>query len=370
MSEIISIINFGPIRKIEMPIRKINVLIGDQGTGKSTVAKVIALFKDWSFLCVLDKNTFNHFNLLDYFNSDSEIRYANALYEVYYKDGKFSINFKNAEIERIYLSLQKEHNKLINGDAEQNFTLFNSLKNSFESKLGTYLYFPAERVVLTTTKDNIELLGSISDHSQYLRNFVLNYNIHKEKHENIFIPELDINFYYQSGKETLKTKNDKEIQIYEAATGIQSILPIVVIFEHQTKFNSTKGIYIIEEPEMNLFPEKQNALINYIVGKINSLDDGLFLTTHSPYILSSLNNLLYSYKIGKNNELAVNNIINQKYWIDTENISAFILNDQGFAEDLMDYEIGQLMAEKIDEVSQVINNKFDQLLKIEFATNE
>ncbi|MEO7801731.1 MAG: AAA family ATPase, partial [Ginsengibacter sp.] len=41
MKEKLIIKNFGPIKSVEIELRMFNVLIGDQGTGKSTIAKVL-----------------------------------------------------------------------------------------------------------------------------------------------------------------------------------------------------------------------------------------------------------------------------------------------------------------------------------------
>ena len=38
--------NFGPIREVDIDLKKINVFIGPQGSGKSTIAKIIS-FCSW-----------------------------------------------------------------------------------------------------------------------------------------------------------------------------------------------------------------------------------------------------------------------------------------------------------------------------------
>ncbi|MDZ7934261.1 MAG: AAA family ATPase [Emticicia sp.] len=51
MAEKLIVKNFGPIRDAELDIKKTTVLIGPQGSGKSTIAKLAAIFGD--------KNAFN-----------------------------------------------------------------------------------------------------------------------------------------------------------------------------------------------------------------------------------------------------------------------------------------------------------------------
>ena len=44
--------NFGPVTSLDIKLKKINVFIGEQGVGKSSVAKVLSCMRD-VFLCSL-----------------------------------------------------------------------------------------------------------------------------------------------------------------------------------------------------------------------------------------------------------------------------------------------------------------------------
>ena len=51
--------NFGPLKDIDIEVREMVCLIGKQASGKSTLAKLIAIFEDENFI----KNTYsNHKN--------------------------------------------------------------------------------------------------------------------------------------------------------------------------------------------------------------------------------------------------------------------------------------------------------------------
>ena len=56
---------------------------------------------------------------------------------------------------------------------------------------------------------------------------------------------------------------------------------------------------IIEEPELNLFPETQAQLLCYLLQKINNpaYQHQLILTTHSPYVLYALNNCILASEV-------------------------------------------------------------------------
>ena len=50
MEEVLEIENFGPISKAKINLKKYIVLIGPQSSGKSTIAKLIALFNNQTLL--------------------------------------------------------------------------------------------------------------------------------------------------------------------------------------------------------------------------------------------------------------------------------------------------------------------------------
>lgn len=124
---------------------------------------------------------------------------------------------------------------------------------------------------------------------------------------------------------------------------------------------------IVEEPEAHLFPEAQMATIQLLVLMLNSSPSGnLILTTHSPYTLTVINNLIYAAKVGKSYPNEINKIISKDLWLPTENVSAYIL-ENGVAVNIIDEELGEIRAELIDKISQVINNQFEQILKYDDA---
>lgn len=53
-------------------------------------------------------------------------------------------------------------------------------------------------------------------------------------------------------------------------------------------------VNIVEEPEQNLYPNSQKALMECLVRSIQCPSNRLIFTTHSPYILGTVNNCLYA----------------------------------------------------------------------------
>ena len=164
----------------------------------------------------------------------------------------------------------------------------------------------------------------------------------------------------ESGKEYLQLEDGSLIPIENTSSGQQEVLRIVQ--EIYLSINEGKRRFrVIEEPEVHLYPKSQKELVEFLarLSKItsdNNADDKsskLLITTHSPYILASFNNLMYAAKVGIENEK-----INSILWIHQNQIRAYKL-EGGFAEDIIDYELGLIRNEEIDEASSIINEEFD-----------
>lgn len=130
-------------------------------------------------------------------------------------------------------------------------------------------------------------------------------------------------------------------------------------------YQGNKLLRIVEEPEAHLFPEAQKATIQLLVLMLNSSPSGhLILTTHSPYTLTVINNLIYAANVGAKHPKHVNDIIPKELWLPHENVSAYILQN-GEAINIIDPELGEIKAELIDEISGVLNKQYDQLLQLD-----
>ena len=111
----IKIKNFGPIREgfIEndgwMDVKKVTVLIGDQGSGKSTVAKLISLFT-WlekniirnsvsteQLNAVVFKNLCFQQELIEYFTPNTFLKFEGDSYDFEYIESEQSFVLKKNE---------------------------------------------------------------------------------------------------------------------------------------------------------------------------------------------------------------------------------------------------------------------------------
>ena len=130
-----------------------------------------------------------------------------------------------------------------------------------------------------------------------------------------------------------------------------------------------KKTFIVEEPELNLFPSIQKELVNYLAKEAKNFGNTILLTTHSPYILTSLNNLMFAYQTGQSNGEDIDKIIDKKYWVNPADVSAYMMFPNGECKSIIDRE-GLIKTEKIDNISQILNKEFNEMFDIELAVKK
>lgn len=121
---------------------------------------------------------------------------------------------------------------------------------------------------------------------------------------------------------------------------------------------------VIEEPEAHLFPEAQKEIVDLISLLANLNNNQIIITTHSPYILASINNLIFADKIGKLHKEKVDKKISKKFWIDKNKVGVYFI-DNGECEDIMEHELDMIKIEIIDSISRKINEDYDFLFDLE-----
>ena len=312
----IEIHNFGPIKEGYIKIKKVTVFMGNQGSGKSTAAKLISTFA-WieKFLFRFDATVkhpeeklqadFNKYleyhRIESYLKDDTKIVYYGDCYRIKYQNGKISVN-----------------------------------KNGDNYQLPKITYFPAERNFISSIKKSKESNG-FKLWSQSLQEFK---EIFQEAKENlksgdsINLPISGTSIEYNQLNDILYVKGDGyKIPLSDSASGFQSFVPMYVVAEYLSKItereqemgNSERELfiqqsaeilnnpnytqeqknillsriagginiqsvfYIIEEPEQNLFPSSQRNMLFELLRFNNASDkNSMIITTHSPYIIGNM----------------------------------------------------------------------------------
>ncbi len=128
--------------------------------------------------------------------------------------------------------------------------------------------------------------------------------------------------------------------------------------------NQADTFLVIEEPEAHLYPEAQYDIVKLISLFSHSADNQFIVTTHSPYILSSFNNLLFAGKLSKQDKEAVSATIPESLWIDYNALEAYFI-DQSQIRSIFDKDEHLIETHAIDSASVIINNEYEQLYNIE-----
>lgn len=138
------------------------------------------------------------------------------------------------------------------------------------------------------------------------------------------------------------------------------MLAFVVVLEKK------KTIIVIEEPEAHLFPMAQKDIMSLIALMVNTTDSKVIITTHSPYILTSANILLYSDWVEKDQKKGEKVIVAKNYRIAFDQFAAYKVGRfETSIQSLMDEESHMIDTNYIDEVSSVTNEELDRLLDME-----
>ena len=170
-------------------------------------------------------------------------------------------------------------------------------------------------------------------------------------------------YSYQNGIERINFAGG-ETAINFASSGQQEVVWILIIIVI-LMLNDRKVFMIIEEPEAHLFPVAQKQIIDLVSLFANHNKNQILLTTHSPYILSSFNNLLYAHKLGvEEDKKEVANIVDPHLWINPNRLDAYILED-GTTRTIVDREMGLIQSAEIDRASNIIIDTFNQLFDLE-----
>ena len=402
----IEIRNIGPLVETGIiPVSQVMLLIGEQSTGKSTFMKILC------FCCWLEKQVmiggdsivskythyyrfwnelkkFHHFN--DEFLSDSSyIKYDGSAIQIEMRGKK-----RNAKIVRKPKFAEIRHN----------------LKISF---------LPSERNLLSSIQ-NIENLYRSKD-VDMLFNYILEWGEARLQFgvanplDLVFVDKMKYHYDAKNGDVLTLADGHSKIKPYYASSGVQSALPIQVlatylagevgtsakispvdylkqldltdskidikvmtsVLKNIQNRSSYKSFHMfIEELEQNLFPKAQFELVKMLVGLLKKMEQKstgytstVFLTTHSPYVLTALNVMMLASAAYEMSPDKVNDLGLEDYVLPKRAYSAYCIKDGRF-ESIVDEEYGFIKGDFLDSVSELVDNYTFELNSIIYGNAE
>ncbi|MDX2253903.1 MAG: AAA family ATPase [Pseudanabaenaceae cyanobacterium bins.39] len=439
MTEKLIIKNFAGIKDLEIEVRRINILIGPQASGKSVCAKLLFYFKNfiWEIISVVENTqTKRHLDAIysktfeEYFppdswgNHDFIIRYeiSNAFMEISRKQdtrGKIVFTYSDffkKELISLRRLLKKIQESLSDSERNADFridrlyitkqtilrdSLVVSLSNSLcQEAAFTQLFIPAGRSFFANLQSNIfSFLSSNNALDPFLREFGSTYesiksarlnarlnaslrlrNRSEERKEvkdvqdeisRLIEKSLCGKHIHEKGKDFLEVADGRRVSISNSSSGQQETLPLTIMLAalpFLVNPHSGQTVYI-EEPEAHLFPTAQRSVIELIATVFNYRKEKLqfFITTHSPYVLTAINNLLQAgllYKEADQDILSQLEKIVPKYKaLNTNDLSAYVLEGGGCSS-IICPDSGLINARIIDSVSDELAIEFDKLLNL------
>lgn len=180
-------------------------------------------------------------------------------------------------------------------------------------------------------------------------------------------------YFYNGEREFLKIKEAPEhpVGINFASSGQQEILWLLN-FMYVLLLREEDSFVIIEEPEAHIYPLLQKKVMEFIVMFANIKDSGVFITTHSPYVLTVANNMYYAGVLSdEGQKRAVSKIVGKYNIIKKGNLSAYKLLNGDNLQDreryirLLDEEERELRSDLIDDVSAQVNEIYTALYDVE-----
>ncbi|KHD07030.1 hypothetical protein PN36_20700 [Candidatus Thiomargarita nelsonii] len=363
--------NFGAIRNIEVQLKKLTVFIGETGTGKSTLAKLVSIFRSADFW-EGDIRNLEYINLkLAYYQIANFLE--PSTYIEYQSEIGFSFIYNEGEVrpyfsEDILKQLEKNTLKQIKEDKIVNRNLIQELLSVAFQEV---IYLPAERGVISflsekyAALDRKELIGLFPE---TLLDFTGTFNKVSSIIRKRDISLFDITYQKENGKDYIILPNGKSLLLSESASGLQTVIPALIVFDYFSQ-DKTKKSYTFEEPELNIFPVAQKSLVEFLAEKVLSHGHKIIITTHSPYILTAINNLLFASKIvtkypGSKEKLI--EVSGLSRFISSSDIAIYYLSNEDVdcSVNLIDKDTGMIPDNELDSASSDIMDVFDSLMSV------
>lgn len=149
------------------------------------------------------------------------------------------------------------------------------------------------------------------------------------------------------------------------------------VFKNLQNRSSYRSFHMfIEELEQNLFPKAQFELVKMLVGLLKQMDkkdtgykSTVFLTTHSPYVLTALNVMMLVSAAYELSPDKVNDLGLEDYVLPKGAYSAYCIKDGRF-ESIIDEEYGFIKGDFLDSVSELLDNYTFELNSIIYGNAE
>ena len=417
--------NLGPIDHCEIDLNELTVLTGPQSNGKSTVAKAVYFFRTIKddIVDLMLRSTSDELEIIwrkrltkklkDKFMQlfGSTYGMSNQMEAMYYYDYKTYIkvflkpnyksggpNYVNIEYSRNLADYLNDLDAHIFTDitVDQMKRYKDQLADLFCDRYET-IFIPAGRNIITLLTSQLNYIFASMNESQkrgidyctqgYIQ-LVLRLkplfgygiegllsdkvNLTQEKFnlalakkmKNLITKILKGRYQYENGEEKLyigKGQDKSYVKINFASSGQQETVWITNILFYCILENRPVFL-IVEEPESHLYPDAQK-LITELLSMFMHNGNSLMITTHSPYVLGTMNNLIYADVLRGRGIEEVVSVVDVDTIMDMRKVSAYHVQG-GTLCNAVDDDMRLIKSELIDGASVDITNDCDALYEL------
>lgn len=417
--------NFSCIKKADIQFGDLTILIGPQASGKSVLSKLAYFFIETigeQYEQVLEQKSFDEFSevvknkfsewfpiaawgssklKIEFELGDYKLRLTRTSYDDALRDNLrlWSSPFVKEHYKQtleLTRSLRQKSSKRRQGhfgDVELGWEIRDAGLKVLQESLGadfiqTQIFIPAGRSFFTTlgraflafdqgsTLDPITVrFGRLySSYQDELRFFARASRANSPADD--FESLLGGKIVWEGERPSLLSNDGRRVPFSALSSGQQELLPLVVTLSAPERIYGRRqlasSLMYIEEPEAHLFPSAQSALIEGLSALLNDNTSPrrLMLTTHSPYVLSKINNLIKAGQLENMlpsaKQVVLNRVAAKASRIYPGRANAYAIIN-GEIKDIVD-ENGLVGAEYLDSISGEIAHQFDQLLDLEFES--
>lgn len=207
--------NIGPIKEVNLDLNKINVFMGPQSSGKSTIAKIISYCSWYEKNIILGTRPNIDFykELLEFHNLEDNYFCDESYIE--YKSPNCHLAFKGNDKKNVMTEIEVGPKKVFENEKIE--------------------YIPAERNIVA-----IPGIGQYTESKNNILNFLYDWFRAKrnKKEDNKYKLPLSslngISYYYLQDEDSdkLMLENGKDIKLQHASSGLMSITPMIMVFNY------------------------------------------------------------------------------------------------------------------------------------------
>ena len=393
-----------------------NVITGDMGSGKSLCIKLLYFFEEIFVSSILlsprfSKEFFEDGNFFEQLSENfKKIFYLNGnkwhglkiTYSFQANGSNFtiSLNWDDTKNELLWECdyLKKNMGKWSGyfnfpdtPDMSMEVTkrIHREITHDFLDKLPISTFFvPASRAALSVVGSNTPFKDHFLNEFARSKDFLLSRfdtNLNGKLADILKVKSVQKN-PNDVGDVCLEHKDGRVVPSLFSSSGQQELVYLLLLMEKMPEIKFIYGRMLsvfIEEPSAHLFPKEQKELIENIVAlfrREKKIETRFFITTHSPYVLNVINNMLKKSSIRKKHPEKAEEIDKKIDFphLCVEEVSAIFINEYGKTVDMFNPDNEEkvdnddkdiILADRIQAISKLINDDIQELFDLEEELN-